>query len=55
MNKQKENRVLGRKGARIITGNETSIVNGGVATESPCSIGPAGPDGDLFTGDCIAN
>lgn len=55
MKNQKDNRVLGRRGARMITENETSIVNGGVATESPCSIGRNGADGDLFTGDCIAN
>jgi hypothetical protein len=53
MSKQ-ENRVLGRKGARIVTASEANIVNSGIMTETGCSIGPQGLDGDLFTGDCIA-
>lgn len=53
---EKENRVLGRRGARLITEGETSAVNGGIIhTETKCSIGPLGPDGDLHTGDCVAN
>jgi hypothetical protein len=49
-------RVLGRKGARIVTETETKLVNGGVETETVCSFDPcAGPDGDLFTGDCLAS
>jgi hypothetical protein len=47
-------RVLGRRGARIVTENESNVVNGGIMTETACSIGPNGLDGDLFTGDCIA-
>ena len=54
---EKENRVLGRRGARPVTEVETTAVNGGIATETLCSIGRNGNhlDGDLFTGDCIAN
>lgn len=55
MTKKKDNRVLGRRGARIVTENEISLVNGGFETETACSIGPKGPDGDLFTGDCLAH
>lgn len=55
MNNQKENRVLGRSGARLVTEDEVSVVNGGLMTETACSIGPRGPDGDQFTGDCLAH
>jgi hypothetical protein len=55
MTKNSDNRVLGRRGARIVAENETALVNGGIETETFCSIGPAGPDGDQFTGDCIAH
>lgn len=49
-------RVLGRRGARIVTDAEADVVNGGLATETLCSIGKHGKlDGDVFTGDCIAN
>jgi hypothetical protein len=51
-------RVLGRKGARIVTETETEAVNGGILTETICTFDPCGGtevDGDLFTGDCIAN
>jgi hypothetical protein len=51
---EKENRVLGRKGARLVTEVETTAVNGGIHTETLCSISATGPDGDLFTGDCLA-
>lgn len=50
-----DNRVLGRRGARMITEDETSAVNGGIMTETKCSFGPTGVDGDLHTGDCVAN
>lgn len=53
---EKENRVLGRRGARLVTEVETTAVGGGIETETLCSIGRFGNfDGDLFTGDCIAN
>ena len=51
-------RVLGRKGARIVTETETKLVNGGIFTETICTFDPCGGtgvDGDLFTGDCIAS
>ena len=49
-------RVLGRKGARIVTETETDVVNGGVRTTTLCSISTTGAiDGDVFTGDCIAH
>jgi hypothetical protein len=49
-------RVLGRRGARLVTEVETTKVNGGIETETFCSFDPdAGPDGDQFTGDCIAH
>jgi hypothetical protein len=51
-----ENRVLGRRGARVVTEIETTAVSGGIATETLCSIGRNGSlDGDLFTGDCLAH
>jgi hypothetical protein len=57
MKKQKDNRVLGRKGARIMTELETTVVNGGiVSTDTICTLGANHSlDGDLFTGDCIAH
>ncbi len=49
------NRVLGRRGARVIDDRETNLVNGGIQTETACSFDPQfGADGDQFTGDCIA-
>ena len=49
-------RVLGRRGARLVTEIETNAVGGGIRieTETLCSIEPC-PDGDLFTGDCLAS
>jgi hypothetical protein len=48
-------RVLGRRGARLVTETETNVVNGDLQTDTFCSFDPeAGRDGDLFTGDCIA-
>lgn len=55
MNEKNDKRVLGRRGARVVAENETSLVNGGIQTETVCSFGPKGPDGDQFTGDCIAH
>ena len=55
MSNQEDNRVLSRRGARIITENETSKVNGGLQTETFCTFEPGyGADGDVFTNDCIA-
>lgn len=56
MTQKKDNRVLGRRGARIVDATEAKIVNGGVSTETLCSFNPkTGIDGDLRTGECIAN
>ena len=55
MKNSQDNRVLGRRGARLVTEVETGIVNGGIRTETKCSFGPTGVDGDLHTGDCFAN
>lgn len=41
----KENRVLGRKGARIVSEQELERVNAGFQTATAfCSFGPKGPD-----------
>lgn len=54
--KNENSRVLGRKGARLVTEIETKTVSGGIQTETFCSWDPdAGPDGDQFTGDCLAS
>ena len=56
MSDQEDNRVLSRRGARIINEQETRKVNGGLNTETFCSFEPGyGADGDQFTNDCIAN
>lgn len=55
MKNSNDNRVLGRRGARMITEDEASEVNGGIITATKCSFGPTGVDGDLHTGDCVAN
>lgn len=44
---QQDNRVLGRRGARHLSEEEATAVNGGFGTLTVCSIGPKGPDGDL--------
>lgn len=56
MTNKTDKRVLGRRGARIVDEQETKVVTGGaVTTETVCSFNPkTGPDGDLFTGDCIS-
>lgn len=49
----KDNRVLSRRGARIVNEQEASRVNGGVHTETVCTFSPvAGPDGDFRIGEC---
>lgn len=47
-----ENRVLSRKGARELTPRESERIHGAVRTETLCSIGPKGLDGDVFLGEC---
>lgn len=56
MKNKSDDRVLGRRGARIVTETETNGVSGGIETETFCSYDPCcGADGDLFTGDCLAS
>jgi len=53
-----EKRVLNRRGARIVTENETTEVNGGFRTSTACTVPDARAvslDGDAFTGDCLAS
>jgi len=45
-----ENRVLARKGARELTGQEIEQVNGGLHTETKCSCFNGKVDGD--PGEC---
>jgi hypothetical protein len=49
-----DNRVLGRKGARELSPAEVEHVAGAVQvrTETVCSIGPKGLDGDVRIGEC---
>jgi len=43
---EKDNRVLGRKGARVVNEQELGRVSGGIQTGPAfCSFGPKGPDG----------
>lgn len=52
MKNENGNRVLGRQGARELTPVEADHVTGGVHTETLCSGGPKGIDGDVFLGEC---
>ena len=50
-----EERVLGRKGARMLNGQEAITVNGGITTKTLCTApGPGHPkgDGDADIGEC---
>lgn len=47
-----DNRVLGRKGARELTPRETEHISGAVQTETVCTFGPYGLDGDVRLGEC---
>ena len=49
-----QNRVLVRKGARELTEQETALINGGLRTLTPCTIGngPHHRDGDASIGEC---
>jgi hypothetical protein len=52
MSKQ-NNRVLGRRGARIVTTQEVDAVHGGQSTETVCTfVQKGGPDGDVTLGEC---
>lgn len=55
MSKQ-ESRVLGRRGARLISEVESTVINGGLSTDTICTLGVHHQlDGDTFTGDCVAS
>jgi hypothetical protein len=48
-----QNRVLIRRGARDLTGEEVERVSGGIHTLTPCTAGPCGQrDGDASIGEC---
>lgn len=45
MRNEKDNRVLGRTGARVVSEQELERVSGGIQTATAfCSFGPKGPD-----------
>ena len=46
------NRVLIRQGARELDREETERVGGGLRTDTVCTFGPKGKDGDTFLGEC---
>lgn len=49
---EKDNRVLSRRGARIVNEKEASLVNG-AGTQTVCTFDPTtGPDGDFKIGEC---
>jgi hypothetical protein len=49
----KDNRVLGRKGARELSSEETGYVFGAIRTQTLCTAdGPTGFDGDASIGEC---
>ena len=51
----KENRVLSRRGARVVTMEEANTIQGGggPSTKTLCTFDPkAGPDGDVTLGEC---
>jgi hypothetical protein len=49
---KREDRVLGRIGARELTPPEVDHVVGAVHTETVCTLGPKGLDGDVRLGEC---
>ena len=52
MKNENSNRVLGRQGARDLTPVETNHVTGALGTETICTFGEKGADGDVFLGEC---
>jgi hypothetical protein len=54
MASEQDNRVLSRRGARVITTEEAGTVKGGgPQTETVCTFQPGyGADGDTFLGEC---
>jgi hypothetical protein len=48
-----QKRVLVRRGARDLTHDEVDLVNGGLRTQTLCSINALGQrDGDVSLGEC---
>ena len=49
-----QNRVLARRGARALNTEEIERVGGGLRlpTDTVCTFGPSGKDGDTFLGEC---
>jgi hypothetical protein len=49
-----DNRVLARKGARALNPEEIERVGGGLRlpTDTVCTFGANGQDGDTFLGEC---
>ena len=49
-----DNRVLVRKGARELNAEEVERVGGGLRlpTDTVCTFGPKGRDGDVSLGEC---
>jgi hypothetical protein len=45
-------RVLARRGARELSEQETESVGGGLGTDTVCTFGSKGKDGDTFLGEC---
>jgi hypothetical protein len=53
MTNERDNRVLGRIGARELSDQETQSVKGGIVTLAPCSAPSAQfPHGDGVPADC---
>ena len=53
MTTERDNRVLGRIGARELSDQETQSVQGGIHTLAPCTApSPAHPNGDGVPADC---
>ena len=53
MTNERDNRVLGRLGARVLSDQETQSVQGGFHTLAPCTApSPAHPNGDGVPADC---
>lgn len=55
MASKKDNRVLSRRGARVVTTEEAEAVQGARAlpTDTVCTYKPSsGADGDTFLGEC---
>ena len=54
MTTEKNNRVLSRRGARVVSTEEAeSVHGGGPQTETVCTFKPGyGTDGDTFLGEC---